>query len=133
MATARDVVNGALRRAQLLDVEEEAAPELAAVGLASYNGLFEEFVEWGWLDSHATATLNTTVAVGAAYVEGLKALVAQRIAGDFGRQVPRQVRMDARMVLAQLANAKAIETDEGAEFEEGLWSTRPAEPYYRSS
>lgn len=132
MTKVREIVHGALRRAQVLDVGEEADADVSAIALEAYNGALAEFVEWGWLASHTAADLNTDVALAAAYEEGLKALVAQRIAGDFGREAPRTVRMQARMVLAQLADAASTAATAGAKFEEGLWTTRPAEPFYRS-
>lgn len=131
MTLVRDILTGALQKIGVQPVGDAAAAEEAAFALTAYNGILHGFVADGWLASHTTATAETAVALGVAYHEGLKALVAERVASAFSLDVPLRVRMEARQVLDRLAAAAFAAEGSGAKFEDGLWRPRPAEPFYK--
>lgn len=133
MATVRNIVEGALVKIGVSPVGDAADAAEAAVGLSSYNDVLSGFVQDGWLTAHTVAGLGDAVVIGTAYHEGLKALVAVRVASAFNFAAPPDVRMQAREVLSRLAAAAFVAGDLDAKFEEGLWDTRPAEPFYRAS
>lgn len=131
MTTVRDIVDGALEKIGVSDVGEGAVAEYAAAALRAYNGVLHGFVADGWLASHTTASMGSDVALGAAYDDGLMALVGVRVASIFGLAAPADVRLEAREVLARLAAAHFATAGSGAKFEDGLWRPRPGEPFYQ--
>lgn len=98
MTTARDIVNGALFRLRKPDSTTQPTPEDAAYSVGALNDMIH-----GWRAKNVDVgqpegtdlTLNDDVPTERMLDEGLKALLAQRLAEDFGKPVSRQLARDA--------------------------------------
>lgn len=91
MATARDVITSALKKAGLLAAGTDPSAEEATDGLESLNDMAASWdarnVHTGW----AALALDDDVILEDRHLEGLKFMLAERICSDFGAEVPREV------------------------------------------
>lgn len=85
MATARDVVTGALRELGVIDGIEEAAAEDAAQALAVFNQMLAAWELDGIALGLGTLTLNSTLALPDSHIEALRANLAARLSASFAR------------------------------------------------
>ncbi len=93
MATARDVVTGALRELGVTDPVEEASSEDAAHSLTVFNQMLAAWELDGIALGLGTVTLNTTLALPDSHLEALRANLAARLSASFGRN-PSQLTVE---------------------------------------
>lgn len=125
MATVQNIVDGALSKLGVVDLEETPPTSFRNAGLAVFNGIMHEQAKAGWFGKDANGVNNTfttqalsdTFELGAEFEEGIKAAVAVRLAPSFpGVEPSRQVRIDAMTFYSQLA----AEFYSAATFERGF-------------
>ena len=89
MATASEIVNRAYRRLNVLRPNATPSAAQADYGLNAFNEM---------LDSWAGEGVDVTddLPIAAKYERGVVALLAQRLAPDFGLQLPPQIEREAR-------------------------------------
>lgn len=85
MATARDVVTGALRLIGVLAAGETAQAAEATDGLAALNRMMHGWKARGVDLAHTDLALSDTVALADEYREGLEHLLAVRLAPEYER------------------------------------------------
>lgn len=112
MATVQNIVDGALSKLGVVDLEETPPTSFRTAGLAVFNGLMHEQAKAGWFGKDADGVNNTfttqligdTFGLDPEFEEGAKAAVAVRLAPNFpGIEPSRQVRSEATLFFAQLA------------------------------
>lgn len=86
MATAGDIVNGAAKRIGILAPGESLSSEDAVDILATFNDMLHGLELQGVGLGHTTLALTGTVNLPASHTEGLKAMLAVRIAPLFERE-----------------------------------------------
>jgi hypothetical protein len=91
MATARDVIISAMKKAGVLASEQDPTAAEAADGLESLNDMAASWdarnVHTGW----AALALDGDVILEDRHLEGLKNMLAERICPGYGQDVPREV------------------------------------------
>lgn len=112
MATVQNIVDGALSKIGVVDLEETPPTSFRNAGLAVFNGLMHEQAKAGWFGKDADGVNNTfttqalgdTFGLDPEFEEGAKAAVGVRLAPSFpGIAVDPQVRREATLFFAQLA------------------------------
>lgn len=96
MATMRDIVDSAAKRLRIVGAGEDLPPEHGADILSALNDMMASWEKKGvniaWPGS---LTLNNTFPLDDAHIEGVKAMLAVRVAGDFGKVADQETRMAA--------------------------------------
>jgi len=96
MTTARDIVNAALRRANVVGTDETPSAAEAAETLERLNDYMASWPGRDWVvtDSagaaytHADLTLATTWPLGSEHVFGIKAILAMMHCEEYGTPIP---------------------------------------------
>lgn len=105
MTTARDIVNAALRRANVVGTGETPSADEAKETLERMNDFMASWSKKGWTPtladgeteySHATMTLNTTWTLDEAHVFGMKAILATMMCEEYGSPITPRLAEDAR-------------------------------------
>lgn len=117
MATALDIITAAMRRLGVLPSGQSPSSNEAADGLEALNDMGASFdarnVYTGW----SALTLTDDVILDERHHEGLKHMLAERIAPDYGMDVPRHVAMRAldgwRLIQADFAAPENLRVDIG--------------------
>lgn len=107
MTTARDIVKGALRHISVANAEEEPSAVDMADGVTSLNDMI---ASWSFKGIHTGAPIlaeNDPFPFEDGHVAGVKAMLAQYIASDYGMEVP------ANIVLRARSGWQAIQSDFG--------------------
>ncbi|MEM7313535.1 MAG: hypothetical protein AAF497_10330 [Planctomycetota bacterium] len=95
MSTTLDIVNGALRRIQLIGVTEVASAAEAADALKAINGMMGAWGPQYDLDyTHTTLALDDAFPIAGGLHDGFEAMLAVRVASSYGASnaVPNDVR-----------------------------------------
>ena len=102
MATAREVIESALRKILSLgDTNTPTTGEMAD-GLEALNDLMESLAVDGVTLSHQTLTLDGLVNLDKAHIRTLKAQLAVELAPEFGSSVDPQVAFTAQQGMKSL-------------------------------
>ena len=80
--TANEVITGALRRLNLISEVETMSSERAATGLVALNELMHSFSSMGIAYAHSDLALTDTVNMHDGLIDGLKWLLARKLADD---------------------------------------------------
>lgn len=103
MATAYTIIRRALRLATVLDAMEAPAAEDAQDALDSLNALLAEMHRAGvGLPDYSFATLQTALASDAADADALAYALAERVAPEYGRELPPLVAKAASESMSRL-------------------------------
>jgi len=89
MATASEIVTRAFRRLNIIRPNADPSATQADYGLNAFNEMLDS-----WAASGVDVTADLPIA--AKYERGVVALLAQRLAPDFGLQLPPQAEIEAR-------------------------------------
>lgn len=111
MTTARDVVEGSLRKIGVYAAGQSVSAEDADDTLTALNDMMHGLEMDGvWL-GHTTLALNDTVNLPDSHIEGLKAMLAVRVAPEYEREASQTTIRQADTALAslQMHYAKKVE------------------------
>lgn len=89
MATASEIVTRAFRRLNIIRSNATPSASQAQYGLDAFNEILDS-----WAGSGVDVTDDLPIA--AKYERGVVALLAQRLAPDYGLQLPPQIEFEAR-------------------------------------
>ena len=117
MATANDVITGALRLIGAVAAGEAVTAEEAADGLTALNSMMHGLAHEGVDLSHTDLTLAGTVALPDTHIEALKYLLAIRVAPEYtltpSPLVIRQADNSKTMLQAVYADPQPMSIDSG--------------------
>lgn len=112
MATALDIIDGAMRKLGLLEANAQPSAEDAALGLTSLNDMCNAWNAQGIYTGFSTlSTSDSEFILDERHHGGVKAMLADYIAADYGTQASMSVKAQAYKALLLLkADYRPIET-----------------------
>lgn len=120
MATMNDIVLGALKRLRVSNPRKALDAVAGTEGLTALNDMMHSWKASGVDVDHDTAdALTDDFTLGDEHIQGVKALLAVRLAGEYGLEVNAGIVRDAQMEWAAL-EAEFIDAPTQAEFDSGL-------------
>jgi hypothetical protein len=90
MATVRDIINAAMRKAKIIPLGDDPTAEEGAFGLDCYNDMMFAWEIEGLNLAHITQTLNDTVDLPDSHLEAVKLSLAERLADTYGASLGPQ-------------------------------------------
>jgi len=122
MATISNIVTRSLRRIRVLNPRETAGGQELTDGIAAFNEVMHGLKSKGIDTGHDTAVAADDFPLGEEFEGGVVALLASRLASDYGVAVPPEVGEEAFDVLTSLR--AEFQTTEAVKFERGVvWGT----------
>lgn len=97
MATMSDIVSGALKRLRVINPRKNPDGVTADEGLTALNDMMHSWKGLGIDSDHETLTLTDEFPLDDEHIQGVKALLAVRLAGDYGLDVNAGIVRDADM------------------------------------
>jgi len=119
MATMNDVVNGALKRLQVLNPRFAPDGNAGIEGLIALNDMMAAWKSAGVDIRHVILEGAEDFPLGDEHVQGTKALLAVRLAGEYGMEVDDGIVRDADMGWEGLL-AEYVDKAPVAEFDPAL-------------
>lgn len=113
MTTARDIVNAALRRANVVGTDETPSAAEAAETLERLNDYMASWSKRGWLVTladeetaytHTALSLSDDWPLDGAHVFGMKAIIAMMICEDYGSPIPPGLAAQSKTGVQTLQN-----------------------------
>ena len=95
MTTANDIVTGALKRLRVIASDETPNAADAADGLAALNDMMHALDMEGVVINWASLASSGTFPLGARHEQGVKAMLAVRLAEDHGKPIGNRLGQDA--------------------------------------
>lgn len=83
MATMSDIVTAALKRIFVIGPDQDPTADESADGLAALNDMMHAWAVEGCDIHHTTLDLNDTFPLEDHHVQGVKAMLALRLSGDY--------------------------------------------------
>lgn len=117
--TYRDIVEGALKRLRVINPRKAVEGVAASEGLDALNEMMHSWKGVGCDVDHETADLTDDFGLDDEHVQGVKALLAVRLASDYGMEISPGIVRDADMGWVAL-QAEFIDAAPDPEFDAGL-------------
>ena len=128
MATINDIVDGALKRFRVLAGNETASSVDAADALTALNEMMFALKFEGADTQWDEAVLTTTFPLDDAHSQGVKAMLAVRLAEEYGKPVGAVLARDAANGLTGLRNDYGIIED--MQLDDALLNMPSQQRYY---
>ena len=93
MTTANDVVTGAAKKINVIAAGETLSGQDAADGLQNLNDMLHAFELQGIFLGHTDLALAGTINLPDSHIEGLKAILAVRMAPEYEKEASMRVQM----------------------------------------
>lgn len=119
MTTMNDVVTGALKRLRVINARQTPDGVSASDGLAALNDMMHSWKAKGVDTDHDTLEAADDFPLDDEHVQGVKALLAVRLASDYGVAIDEGVARDAGMGWSGL-EAEFVKPAEDATVDAGL-------------
>ena len=119
MATMTEIVEGALRRLSILNPRSNTDAISLSYGLTALNDMMHAWKGVGIDIDHDTLEAADDFPLDPEHIQGVKALLAVRLAGDYGLSVNEGIVRDADMGWDAI-QAEFFEAADNAEFDRGL-------------
>jgi P22 tail accessory factor len=120
MATARDIIKSAMKKAGLLASQQDPTAAEAEDGLESLNDMglswSAQNVHTGW----SQIGLDDDIILDDRHVEGLKFMLAERISTDYGaeplRELSRRAGLGWQLICADYLSPENLRSDRALQF-----------------
>lgn len=119
MTTMNDIVTGALKRLRVINARQTPDGVAASDGLTALNEMMHSWKAKGVDTDHDTLTASDDFPLDDEHIHGVKALLAVRLASDYGVSIDDGVVRDANMGWEGL-EAEFVKPAEDATVDAGL-------------